>query len=433
MSIKKHIINLLQEIDDGKYSNIALNEFFNKNYFEKKERSFITEIFYGVIRNKIFLDYEIDKRTKDIKKNWIRNILRISMYQLSFMNSDQAGVIWEATELTKKKFSIPVGKFVNGVLRTYQREWEKDREELISIGRKDIYLSYPKWFFDKMITEYGEEKGELFLNSLKKIPYISFRVNKLKYSDNEFIQLLQEKNIGILKKVDSLYYLDSGILLYSDEFKNGKIIVQDGSSYLAGKNLGAKKGESVVDMCSAPGGKSLVIAEDMENEGEILALDIHNHKIKLIQENCEKAGVKIVKAIKLDCKNIIQQGKKFDKILADVPCSGFGVLRKKPEGLYNKKIANIEDIAKLQFEILEVASSVLKVGGELVYSTCTILKEENSDNIDKFLNKYKNFKVEKLYIPDNVNGTYDKFGGFTVDYKEDFLDGFYIIKLKKIS
>lgn len=433
MSIKKHIINLLQEIDNGKYSNIVLNEFFNKNYFEKKERSFITEIFYGVIRNKIFLDYEIDKRTKDIKKNWIRNILRISMYQISFMESDEAGVIWEGTELTKKKFSVPVGKFVNGVLRNYQREWKKDKDELILSGKKDILLSYPKWFYDKIVTEYGEEKGELFLNSLKKIPYISFRVNRLKYSDDEFIRLLNEKKIGIVKRVDSVYYLDSGILLYSDEFKEGKIIVQDASSYLSGKNLGAKKGESIVDMCSAPGGKSLVIAEDMENEGEILALDIHNHKIKLIEENCKKAGAKIVKAIKLDCRNIIHQGKRFDKILADVPCSGFGVLRKKPEGLYNKKIDNVEEITKLQYEILEVASSVLKVGGELVYSTCTILKEENGDNIRKFLKKNNNFEVKELYIPENVKGTYDEFGGFTIDYNEEFLDGFYIIKLKKLS
>lgn len=428
MNIKARVISLIKEVENGKFSNIALNEYFKENNLSKKERGFITELFYGVIRNKIFLDYEIDKRTTTIKKDWIRNILRISMYQISFMNSDDKGVIWEATELAKKKFSVPVGKFINGVLRSYQREWQEDVKES---GKNYIYLSYPEWFYNKLVSEYGEEEGELFLQSLKKIPYISFRVNRLKYSCEEFEKLLEEKKIDIIKKVDSVYYVDSGILLYSDEFRDGKIIVQDASSYLSARNLNPKPDESVLDTCSAPGGKTAVLGELMENRGELLALDIYPHKLKLIEENCHKCGVDIVRTVKMDARKLKEQGKKFDKILVDAPCSGYGVLRKKPEAIYNKNSENVEELAKLQFEILESASQVLKDNGELVYSTCTILKEENGENIKKFLEKYPNFETVELYIPENVNGSYDNVGGFTVDYKEDILDGFYIVKLKK--
>lgn len=431
MNIKARVISLIKEVENGKFSNIALNEYFKENNLSKKERGFITELFYGVIRNKIFLDYEIDKRIITIKKDWIRNILRISMYQISFMNSDDKGVIWEATELAKKKFSVPVGKFINGVLRSYQREWQEDVKELKESGKNYIYLSYPEWFYNKLVSEYGEEEGELFLQSLKKIPYISFRVNRLKYSCEEFEKLLEEKKIDIIKKVDSVYYVDSGILLYSDEFRDGKIIVQDASSYLSARNLNPKPDESVLDTCSAPGGKTAVLGELMENRGELLALDIYPHKLKLIEENCHKCGVDIVRTVKMDARKLKEQGKKFDKILVDAPCSGYGVLRKKPETIYNKNSENVEELAKLQFEILESASQVLKDNGELVYSTCTILKEENGENIKKFLEKYPNFETVELYIPENVNGSYDNVGGFTVDYKEDILDGFYIVKLKK--
>lgn len=431
MNIKARVISLIKEVENGKFSNIALNEYFKENNLSKKERGFITELFYGVIRNKIFLDYEIDKRIITIKKDWIRNILRISMYQISFMNSDDKGVIWEATELAKKKFSVPVGKFINGVLRSYQREWQEDVKELKESGKNYIYLSYPEWFYNKLVSEYGEEEGELFLQSLKKIPYISFRVNRLKYSCEEFEKLLEEKKIDIIKKVDSVYYVDSGILLYSDEFRDGKIIVQDASSYLSARNLNPKPDESVLDTCSAPGGKTAVLGELMENRGELLALDIYPHKLKLIEENCHKCGVDIVRTVKMDARKLKEQGKKFDKILVDAPCSGYGVLRKKPETIYNKNSENVEELAKLQFEILESASQVLKDNGELVYSTCTILKEENGENIKKFLEKYPNFETVELYILENVNGSYDNVGGFTVDYKEDILDGFYIVKLKK--
>lgn len=430
MNIKQRIISLLSEFEKGKYSNILLNEYFSKNNLSKGKRGFITEVFYGVIRNDIYLNYQLEKRTKDIKKNWIKNLLKISIYQATFMNSDDKGIAWEATELTKNKFGIPVSKFVNGVIRSYLRDKKDEIIKLKDEDKLDVLYSYPRWFYEKIKKEYGDSTEQVLI-SLKKIPYMSIRVNTLKYSEKEFETLLKNLKIEIIKKVDTVYYIDSGVVLYTQEFKDGKIIPQDASSYLAAKILNPLPEEKVVDTCSAPGSKTAVLGELMNNTGEIFALDIHQHKMKIIEENLYKLGLTNVKSIKLDARKLKEQGQKFDKILVDAPCSGYGVLRKKPEALYNKNMNNVHNLSTLQYEILDSAAFSLKVGGELVYSTCTIFSEENTDNIIKFLNNHKNFSVVKFTLPQNVNGHFDSIGGFLIDYTEEILDNFYIIKLRK--
>ena len=431
MNVKQVAINLISQVDKGAYSNIALNETFKTLDINSKEKTFITEIFYGVLRNKKFLDYIIERYTKEIKKEWIRNLLRISIYQITFMDSDNKGIVWEATELTKKKYGMTISKFINGTLRNYLRNKDTELKRLDDEKNYEVLYSIPKWFYDTLEKQYGDNNLKKTITSLKKIPYLSVRVNKLKYSEEEFEEFLKEKDIQIIKKVDAVYYVNSGLIINSEEFKTGKIIAQDASSYLAAKNLGAMPNELVLDICAAPGGKTAVLAEQMKNSGEVIAIDIHQHKIKLIDTNMKKLGIDIVKAIVMDAKNVNKQGRKFDKILVDVPCSGYGVIRKKPEILYSKNRENIEELAKLQLEILNSAADILKDGGELIYSTCTITDEENTDNIKKFLEERKEFKVEKLYIPENVSGDYDKLGGFCINYKEEIMDNFYIIKLKK--
>ena len=430
MSIKYVTMGLISKVDKGAYSNIVLNDAFREFFLSPKEKAFMTEIFYGVIRNKKFLDYIIDIYTKDIRKEWIRNLLRISIYQITFMNSDDKGVVWEATELAKK-YSIAISKFINGTLRNYLRNKDSELKRLDDEKNYEILYSIPKWFYDTLEKQYGNDNLKQAITSLKKIPYLSVRVNKLKYTEEKFEEFLKEKDIQIIKKVDTVYYVNSGLIINSEEFKAGKIIAQDASSYLAAKNLGAMPNELVLDICAAPGGKTAVLAEEMKNSGEVIAIDIHQHKIKLIDTNMKKLGIDIVKAIVMDAKNVNKQGRKFDKILVDVPCSGYGVIRKKPEILYSKNRENIEELAKLQLEILNSAADILKDGGELIYSTCTITDEENTNNIEKFLEERKEFKVEKLYIPKNVLGDYDKLGGFCINYKEEIMDNFYIIKLKK--
>lgn len=430
MSIKYVTMGLISKVDKGSYSNIVLNDAFREFFLSPKEKAFMTEIFYGVIRNKKFLDYIIERYTKDIRKEWIRNLLRISIYQITFMNSDDKGVVWEATELAKK-YSIAISKFINGTLRNYLRNKDLELKELYDKKNYEVLYSIPKWFCDVLEKQYGNENLKQVITSLKKIPYLSVRVNKLKYSEEEFEEFLKEKDIQIIKKVDTVYYINSGLIINSEEFKTGKIIAQDASSYLAAKNLGAMPNELVLDICAAPGGKTAVLAEEMKNSGEVIAIDIHQHKIKLIDTNMKKLGIDIVKAIVIDARNVNKQGRKFDKILVDVPCSGYGVIRKKPEILYSKNRENIEELAKLQLEILNSAADILKDGGELIYSTCTITAEENTNNIKKFLEERKEFKIEKLYIPENVLGDYDSLGGFCINYKEEIMDNFYIIKLKK--
>ena len=430
MSVKYVTMGLISKVDNGAYSNIVLNDAFREFFLSPKEKAFMTEIFYGVIRNKKFLDYIIDIYTKDIRKEWIRNLLRISIYQITFMDSDDKGVVWEATELAKK-YSIGISKFINGTLRNYLRNKDSELKKLNDEKNYDVLYSIPKWFCDVLEKQYGNENLKQAITSLKKIPYLSVRVNKLKYSEEEFEEFLKEKDIQIIKKVDTVYYVNSGLIINSEEFKTGKIIAQDASSYLAAKNLGAMPNELVLDICAAPGGKTAVLAEEMKNSGEVIAIDIHQHKIKLIDTNMKKLGINIVKAIVMDARNVNKQGRKFDKILVDVPCSGYGVIRKKPEILYSKNRENIEELAKLQLEILNSAADILKDGGELIYSTCTITDEENTNNIKKFLEERKEFKVEKLYIPENILGDYDNLGGFCINYKEEIMDNFYIIKLKK--
>ena len=430
MSVKYVTMGLISKVDKGAYSNIVLNDAFREFFLSPKEKAFMTEIFYGVIRNKKFLDYIIDIYTKDIRKEWIRNLLRISIYQITFMDSDDKGVVWEATELAKK-YSIAISKFINGTLRNYLRNKDSELKRLDNEKNYEILYSIPKWFYDTLEKQYGNENLKQAITSLKKIPYLSVRVNKLKYTEEEFEEFLKEKDIQIIKKVDTVYYVNSGLIINSEEFKTGKIIAQDASSYLAAKNLGAMPNELVLDICAAPGGKTAVLAEEMKNSGEVIAIDIHQHKIKLIDTNMKKLGIDIVKAIVMDAKNVNKQGRKFDKILVDVPCSGYGVIRKKPEILYSKNRENIEELAKLQLEILNSAADILKDGGELIYSTCTVTDKENTDNIKKFLEERKEFKVEKLYIPENVSGDYDNLGGFCINYKEEIMDNFYIIKLKK--
>ena len=431
MNVKKVAINLISQVDKGAYSNIALNETFKTLDINSKEKAFITEIFYGVIRNKKFLDYIIEKNTKEIKKEWIRNLLRISIYQITFMDSDNKGIVWEGTELAKKKYGVAISKFINGTLRNYLRNKDLELKRLDDEKNYEVLYSIPKWFYDTLEKQYGNDNLKQAITSLKKIPYLSVRVNKLKYSEEEFEEFLKEKDIQIIKKVDTVYYVNSGLIINSEEFKTGKIIAQDASSYLAAKNLEVIPNELVLDICAAPGGKTAVLAENMENRGEIIAIDIHQHKIKIIDTNMKKLGIDIVKATVMDARNVNKQGRKFDKILVDVPCSGYGVIRKKPEILYSKNRENIEELAKLQLEILNSAADILKDGGELIYSTCTITDEENTNNIEKFLKEREEFKVEKLYIPKNVSGDYDSLGGFCINYKEEIMDNFYIIKLKK--
>lgn len=427
-NIKLDIVNLLDEIQNGKYSNIQLNYYFSKNNYTKKEKMFITNVINVVIKNLIYIDYLIGKSVRNVKKRKIKQLLRISVAQLFFMESDNAGIIFEAGEITKILNVHQVG-FVNATLQKILKNKEKFDQEIPKDNRESIVLSYPQWFVNKMKIDYPDDYLEM-LKSYKKRSYLSVRFDKNKITSEKFEELLKNIKTDVLFSVGEVYYLSNANIFDTEIYKNGNVVIQDASSYLAVRNLGVKDGETVLDACSAPGGKSLAILQ-LFNPKKLISTDIHEHKVKLLNELKNKYGysnfeVKLNDAIQIENLNT-----SFDKILLDMPCSGLGVLRKKPEKIYELTANDIKNLKKLQKKIFESAYKSLKNGGEIVYSTCTFSKNENTNNIHYFLEKYEDLEILEVEIPENIENIRDEFGGVYISYKNKYMDGFYIAKLRK--
>ena len=427
-NIKLDIVNLLDEIQNGKYSNIQMNYYFSQNEYSKKEREFITNIINITLKNLIFVDYMLGQTVRNIQKRKIKQLLRISVAQILFMDSDNAGVVYEAGEISKIINKHQTG-FVNATLQSII----KNKEEIINAMPEDkkegIVHSYPQWFVNKLKTDYPDDYTGI-MKAYKERSYLSVRYNRKKLSKDDFEKILSEIKSEILFSADEVYYLSNGNILATDEYKRGDIIIQDASSYIAVKNLGVTEEDIVLDACAAPGGKSLAILQTFSPK-LLLATDIHEHKIEVMKKMKEKYGydnfeVKLNDATKIENLNM-----KFDKILLDVPCSGLGVLRKKPEKIYNLTSDDIKNLKKLQKKIFDSAYACLNDDGIILYSTCTFTENENTNNLKYFLEKYDNLKVEEIEVPENVIISKDEFGGTYISYKNQYLDGFYIVKLKK--
>lgn len=427
-NIKLDIVNLLDEIQNGKYSNIQLNYYFSKNNYTKKEKMFITNVINIVIKNLIYIDYLIGKSVRNVKKRKIKQLLRISVAQLFFMESDNAGVIFEAGEITKI-LNVHQAGFVNATLQTILKNKEKFDEEIPKDNRESIVLSYPQWFVNKMKIDYPDNYLEI-LKSYKKRSYLSVRFDKNKITREKFEELLKNIKTDVLFSVGEVYYLSNSNIFDTEIYKNGDVVIQDASSYLAVRNLGVKDGETVLDACSAPGGKSLAILQ-LFNPKKLISTDIHEHKVKLLNELKSKYDYSNFEVNLNDATQIENLDTMFDKILLDMPCSGLGVLRKKPEKIYDLTANDIKNLKKLQKKIFESAYKSLKNGGEIVYSTCTFSKNENTNNIQYFLEKYKDLEILEVEIPEDIENIRDEFGGIYISYKNKYLDGFYIAKLRK--
>ena len=427
-NIKLDIVNLLDEIQNGKYSNIQMNYYFNQNEYSKKEREFITNIINVTLKNLIFVDYMLGQTVRNIQKRKIKQLLRISAAQILFMDSDNAGVVYEAGEISKIINKHQTG-FVNATLQAII----KNKEEIINAIPEDkkegIVNSYPQWFVNKLKTDYPDDYTGI-MKAYKERSYLSVRYNRKKLSKDDFEKILSEIKSEVLFSADEVYYLSNGNILTTEEYKRGDIIIQDASSYIAVKNLGVTEEDILLDACAAPGGKSLAILQTFSPK-LLLATDIHEHKIEVMKKMKEKYGydnfeVKLNDATKIENLNM-----KFDKILLDVPCSGLGVLRKKPEKIYNLTSDDIKNLKKLQKKIFDSAYACLNDDGIILYSTCTFTENENTNNLKYFLEKYDNLKVEEIEVPENVIISKDEFGGTYISYKNQYLDGFYIVKMKK--
>lgn len=427
-NIKLDIVNLFDEIQNGKYSNIQMNYYFNKNNYNIKEKMFVTNVINVTLKNLIYIDYLLGKATKNIQKRKIKQLLRISVAQLYFMDSDNAGVVFEAGEIAKLINKHQVG-FVNAVLQSILKNKEKYENEIPDDKKDGIFLSYPQWFVNKLKAENFNEYLDI-MKSYKQKSYLSVRYNSKVLNKVIFENIIEEVKSKILFNVDEVYYLSNGNILTHEEFKKGNIIVQDASSYLTVKNLDVTEEDVVFDACAAPGGKSLAILQKY-NPKKLIATDIHKHKIEILNKLKNKYEYNNFEIKLNDAREIEKLNIQFDKILLDVPCSGLGVLRKKPEKIYELTNEQIKLLKKLQKTIFDSGYKVLKSGGILVYSTCTFTKNENTNNVKSFLEKYDDLEMMEVLVPENVNVTKDEFGGVYINYKNMYLDGFYIAKFKK--
>lgn len=435
--------NILYDVlEKDSFSNLAIKSHL-EGEVDSKEESLVREIVYGVLENEIFLDYIISKASKiRLKKIHpsILIILRIGVYQLVFMDKiPPSAAVNESVNLAKKHGHRGSIGFVNGVLRSISRDINRFTkiEEKNKIDQISIKYSHPKWMVSRWVKSFGEEFTEELCKANNEKPKMSIRVNNLRTNKKELTNKLIEHGLIIkegLYSKDSLIIENPIRITELKEFKLGHFFIQDESSTLVGQILDPRPNSLVIDCCAAPGGKSTHLAEIMENKGKILSKDIFKHKINLINENANRLGISIIEA-KISDATIADESLIgiADYLLIDAPCSGLGLIRRKPEIKRNRKEKDIEELAKLQFKILNNVKDYLKVGGILVYSTCTIEEEENIKLIYRFLDLNKDFKLvnleDKMFNIENLE-TLDK-GYIQLFPNVHRTDGFFIAKIIK--
>lgn len=438
---RKLALEALYKIDkEEAYSNIVLDELLNKNrnVLSNKDINFISELVYGVTTWKLTLDTIIQKYSKiKIKKisPWVINILRMGAYQIVFLDKvPKSAAVNESVNLCKKYGGKSVG-FVNAILRKVEKfdylELFEIKNDIEKISKTN---SMPEWIVKELNNEFNAEKvNEICKNSNLK-PKITIRVNNLKTTRNELKKSLQSKEIevedGILE--DFLYLKNVKNITNLDEYKKGLFTMQDESAGLTALVLNPKEGESILDCCSAPGGKTTYIAELMNNNGNIKAWDLYKHRLDKVQENSKRLGIDIIKTEENDATVLKEEYiEKFDKILIDAPCLGLGVIKRKPDIKWQRKFEDVEEISKIQEKILNTCSKYLKKGGILVYSTCSIIQSENEKIVENFL-KSESFELEEINNVniENLKNKITKKGIIKL-YPSENMDGFFISKLIK--
>ncbi|MBR1398465.1 MAG: 16S rRNA (cytosine(967)-C(5))-methyltransferase RsmB [Selenomonadaceae bacterium] len=408
------------------YSNIALANILRNKKLSDIDRRFCTELVYGTVKAGQSIDWIIEKYvTRSLKQidPKILAILRVGMYQIFFLDRvPNSAVVNESVEIAKK-ISVGASKFVNAVLRSAVREPNKakfpsnDSAESIALS-----MYHPLWLVKRWIEQFGINETKNICAADNEQPPLTLRVNLLKTTKDEVLKVLEERGVKAESSkhaAEAVVCRNLGALDDFDLLKKGFCQVQDESSMIATHMLAPQPGEFIIDCCAAPGGKATHIAEMMNNTGRVVAIDIYDHKIKQIKDNATRLGIKIIEPLLLDATTV---GDKFngvaDRVLVDAPCSGLGVLRRKADLRWKKKPDELAALPKLQLKILKSAAKSVKVGGVLLYSTCTLEKAENIFVVNKFLQSNKQFELEsdKMLLP-----------------HVDHTDGFFIAKMKRIS
>lgn len=445
MNVREIALTLLLRTEEsGSFSHLLIDQEIKKGQLNPKDAALLTEVVYGTLQNKIKIDYILSHYiTKKRPKLWIQMLLRLSLYQMYYLDRvpDHA-ILNEAVEIAKRRGDKGIASFINGVLRSVQRSGLPDLKEVSDDAERiSIETSHPLWLVKRWIKLYGLENTKNMTKiNMKKQP-LSIRIQPLKINRDHAISCLQNEGYTVRKSRLSPQgiVIEKGNITKSKLFKNGKCTIQDESSMLVGELAGVEPGMKVLDSCSAPGGKATHLAEKMQDTGTVFAFDLHKNKLRLINKRQKELNLSIIKTGVHDARKLQSKFQKgtFDRIIVDAPCSGLGVIRTKPDIKYNKTYEDIERLSRIQLDILNKVSPLLKEGGKLIYSTCTIDKSENEDVVQQFLKYNLNFKVDDKFTQDLPKELQHSIGlsayGLQLFPQTYDSDGFFIVRLVKNS
>ena len=416
------------------YSEKAfVKQAINSTFIEEKNRPKTTKIVYGVLDNDIRLSYYISRLCPKNPKLVVRTILKIAMYNIEFLGKSPYTVTDSSVTLCKKLGKGGMSGFVNAVLRRISREKDAPPQPDTGDIIEDISIRYshPSWLVRRFFARLGREETEALLASNNTPPPVAARVNTLRASKEEAIRLLEAQQVGVEPHPflpDALLLFHTGGIDRLDAYQNGSITIQDSASQLCALALAPQPGSRMLDLCAAPGGKSFACAAQMQNCGEIIACDLHPHRVKLISDGAQRLGIRILRPMQADGTVFRPDWEGlFDFVLVDAPCSGIGVIRRKSEIRY-KTESSLFQLPPVQAALLSNAGRYVRPGGILVYSTCTLLQEENEAVFTAFLEKNGDFLPYDFNLP----GVGASTGGMlTLWPQKTGTDGFFIAKARK--
>lgn len=391
-------LDMLLAIDrDGRYSHLVLRDVLDKyQYLSKQERAFLTRLTEGTVERMLTLDYVINQFSKTKVKKMkplIRELMRLSVYQIMYMDGvPDAAVCNEAVKLARKRGFSGLSGFVNGVLRSVARGWKN-----VTFQNESVRYSVPEWIIDGWNADYGRDVTEKMLEAFMQPAKITVRTNTQKCTPEELKDRLSQEGVTV-EAIEGISYAFalSGFdyLAGLGSFQDGWFYVQDISSMTVAHAADPKKGDYIIDVCAAPGGKSSHLAELLDGSGMVEARDLTEYKVGLIEENILRHDLHNMKAVQQDATLFDETSvEKADILICDLPCSGLGVIGRKSDIRYKMTAEKAHDLAVLQQEMLDTVWKYVKRGGKLIYSTCTIHKEENEDNVAAFLQKHPQFTL----------------------------------------
>ena len=424
-------------IREGAYSNIILSKELNESDLSEQDKALTTEIVYGTLRRLKTIDMILEALVKDLSvmDKKVLTILRVAIYQIKFLDKIPSyAACNEAVELAKE-ISEKDGKLVNGILRNYlNKEQNIEVNFRNKIDELAFNLSFEPWMIRMLIKQYGESEAIRILEELNNTPGVTVRVNNIKADYEDVFEELEAQGYEVEEGEvcpEAISITGGKAIEKNQAFIDGKITVQDESAMLVAPLLDIEDNLTVIDLCCAPGGKTTHIGELLNNTGKVLAFDLYPQKLELVRENAERLGITNIDLGEMDATKLnVNLIGLADRVLIDVPCSGIGIIRKKPEIKWTKKRKEIKELIEIQRKIMENAWEYLKKGGIMVYSTCTVNKEENQENITWFLNKHKDAKIEKIFVGREENLRYDELGTLTI-FPNQYMDGFFVTKIKK--